>query len=717
MDHKQQQSLNEAIMQQVFGYSPPSPSSTIDESKMAELHSLIQDGKTAQQISKIMNIALSTVKMLMKDFNKESFVDEDNTAAVAKQVKKAVKEYTSGKLVVRSKGGKSRFIMVRADKIDNKLREMMADVMYPKANIHDRDDISYGNISSMIISAGVDAWIEALGLKEEEEAAVSSSSSSLDEKSFRDFTTPASPELKKWIESGKVKILDSGVSDLGPTTKFVVVQNPKWFGGDRQDDAQVLMFTISDPERGRIKMFAFHGSHISLAKAMKFATNNKLVVKESVELDEAFDMKKMLKIFNKLKKNDTIKIKYDSSISKGKEFQTFVVTSPKRPVGKRGVERVIMKHVDNPTGVKYTLYNRDGSVSLAIGDMAASMTDIQESVLLDEVHSLDEALVLASDNLNVVKKTAEKLSKQSPDLTYYVVKHNERYMKGIQYAYYEVYQSVDMHLVRGKVKKIAGYGAKVDMRESVLDELDEANHDQRAADKSLFNAMKVVDPTGKLRMKMVKTDPSRFGDDVEITSQKMAEYGDWTLMAWSDGKLMHIWYDHPNGEGSVPEKDFKRVAKDMMSESVLVDEVTSIASSVESRKKVTKVLKKKGIGFHTSKGDIMVNPKNLIAAKSALNKEFAGDFETNSGMKLKATKKADISDEVELGESASRETETAKKIAKTGKKLGDWVGKSYFEYEGNLWILGGYGSEAVNRGPIDKAKKTLNKMLLKNLKF
>lgn len=717
MDHKQQQSLNEAIMQQVFGYSPPSPSSTIDESKMAELHSLIQDGKTAQQISKIMNIALSTVKMLMKDFNKESFVDEDNTAAVAKQVKKAVKEYTSGKLVVRSKGGKSRFIMVRADKIDNKLREMMADVMYPKANIHDRDDISYGNISSMIISAGVDAWIEALGLKEEEEAAVSSSSSSLDEKSFRDFTTPASPELKKWIESGKVKILDSGVSDLGPTTKFVVVQNPKWFGGDRQDDAQVLMFTISDPERGRIKMFAFHGSHISLAKAMKFATNNKLVVKESVELDEAFDMKKMLKIFNKLKKNDTIKIKYDSSISKGKEFQTFVVTSPKRPVGKRGVERVIMKHVDNPTGVKYTLYNRDGSVSLAIGDMAASMTDIQESVLLDEVHSLDEALVLASDNLNIVKKTAEKLSKQSPDLTYYVVKHNERYMKGMKYTYYEVYQSVDMHLVRGKAKKIAGYGAKVDMRESVLDELDEANHDQRAADKSLFNAMKVVDPTGKLRMKMVKTDPSRFGDDVEITSQKMAEYGDWTLMAWSDGKLMHIWYDHPNGEGSVPEKDFKRVAKDMMSESVLVDEVTSIASSVESRKKVTKVLKKKGIGFHTSKGDIMVNPKNLIAAKSALNKEFAGDFETNSGMKLKATKKADISDEVELGESASRETETAKKIAKTGKKLGDWVGKSYFEYEGNLWILGGYGSEAVNRGPIDKAKKTLNKMLLKNLKF
>jgi hypothetical protein len=67
---------------------------------------------------------------------------------------------------------------------------------------------------------------------------------------------------------------------------------------------------------------------------------------------------------------------------------------------------------------------------------------------------------------------------------------------------------------------------------------------------------------------MVKTDPSRFGLDVEIASQKMAKYGDWTLMAWSDGKLMWVWYDHPNGEGSIPERDFKRVAKDMMSESM-----------------------------------------------------------------------------------------------------------------------------------------------------
>jgi len=92
--------------------------------------------------------------------------NEDNTAVVAKQVKQAVKKYVSGKLTVRSKGGKSRFIMVRADKIDNKLRKMILDIEAPTANVRDKNDISYGNISDRIISASVDVWVKALGLKE-----------------------------------------------------------------------------------------------------------------------------------------------------------------------------------------------------------------------------------------------------------------------------------------------------------------------------------------------------------------------------------------------------------------------------------------------------------------------------------------------------------------------------------------------------------------------
>ena len=115
----------------------------------------------------------------MKRFGKIKVVkesvelDEDNTAAFAKQLKQAVKKYTKGKLTVKSKGGKTRFIMVMSDNIDNKLRKMMLDVMYPKANIKDKSNISYGNISDKIISASVDHWAKALakalGLNESDE--------------------------------------------------------------------------------------------------------------------------------------------------------------------------------------------------------------------------------------------------------------------------------------------------------------------------------------------------------------------------------------------------------------------------------------------------------------------------------------------------------------------------------------------------------------------
>ena len=107
----------------------------------------------------------------------------------------------------------------------------------------------------------------------------------LDEaKSFRDYTTPASPKIKKWIESGKQKYILNVLSVLGPTTRFVVVENPNWLkSGDSKIHDKVLMFTISDPKKGRIKMFAFHGSHVSHQKAMQFAKNNKLVAKEDAK--------------------------------------------------------------------------------------------------------------------------------------------------------------------------------------------------------------------------------------------------------------------------------------------------------------------------------------------------------------------------------------------------------------------------------------------------
>jgi hypothetical protein len=109
-----------------------------------------------------------------------------------------------------------------------------------------------------------------------------------------DTNIPADKKTKGYIESGRAKILINVPSSLHKTARFVVAKNPNT--GSNQD--KVLMFTISDPDRGRIKMFSFHGSHVSHQKAMDFAKHHKLVAmkdakgrplyaKESVELDEA----------------------------------------------------------------------------------------------------------------------------------------------------------------------------------------------------------------------------------------------------------------------------------------------------------------------------------------------------------------------------------------------------------------------------------------------
>ena len=104
--------------------------------------------------------------------------------------------------------------------------------------------------------------------------------------------------------------------------------------------------------------------------------------KESVNEAKSMDMKKRLKVYDKLKKGDEITIKYGSSMSSGNEAK-FKVTKGKTLVGKQKVERIILQNVANPKGVKYYLYQRDGNVSLAIGNMGATIEDMYESVVTE----------------------------------------------------------------------------------------------------------------------------------------------------------------------------------------------------------------------------------------------------------------------------------------------------------------------------------------------
>ena len=103
-----------------------------------------------------------------------------------------------------------------------------------------------------------------------------------------------------------------------------------------------------------------------------------LAIGEEIELDEEVSVKD----FDALKKGDTITLDYKSAMSSGKG--TFTVTA-KNKVAKGKVEKVTLKNVKNPGGVKHFLYKRDDKVSFAQGDMGASVVGFKkEEVELDE---------------------------------------------------------------------------------------------------------------------------------------------------------------------------------------------------------------------------------------------------------------------------------------------------------------------------------------------
>jgi hypothetical protein len=127
----------------------------------------------------------------------------------------------------------------------------------------------------------------------------------------------------------------------------------------------------------------FEGDHMELKNTNTIKQLHKLHGKslgESVNEAKSMDMKKRLKVYDTLKKGDEITIKYGSSMSSGREGK-FKVTKGKTVVGKQKVERITLQNVKNPKGVKFYLYQRNGNVTMAIGDMGATIEDMYESVV------------------------------------------------------------------------------------------------------------------------------------------------------------------------------------------------------------------------------------------------------------------------------------------------------------------------------------------------
>ena len=118
------------------------------------------------------------------------------------------------------------------------------------------------------------------------------------------------------------------------------------------------------------------------------------------------DQDEALKIYNRLKKGSEIEVQFGNAISSGGRPITLRVTSGHRIVGKSRVGRIILVNPENPRGMKYKLFNRDGRISLAQSDMATilkSMKILKEDVQLDEMKKSDGPFtVVALKNNKVV---------------------------------------------------------------------------------------------------------------------------------------------------------------------------------------------------------------------------------------------------------------------------------------------------------------------------
>ncbi len=103
---------------------------------------------------------------------------------------------------------------------------------------------------------------------------------------------------------------------------------------------------------------------------------------ESVEIGLVAEGKIDAKKFDSLKKGDTMTITYNSTMS-GTTVKKFVVKSKSRSA-KYNTDKVTMYPDGSPNMARFFLYKRaSGDVSMATGDMAATMVNVKEETLVE----------------------------------------------------------------------------------------------------------------------------------------------------------------------------------------------------------------------------------------------------------------------------------------------------------------------------------------------
>ena len=216
---------------------------------------------------------------------------------------------------------------------------------------------------------------------------------------------------------------------------------------------------------------------------------------------------KLLKIFDKLKPKSTVKIKHSSTLEKGKDFIEYIVKS--KNTLRNGVEKITLARKDSPTSVKRFLYNRDGKVTFAVGDMAASIDDIKEN--LEEGYEKEVLNVLDDAGIDGYFRNGKLyVDKRDAKAAKSALEDSDNIIKLPKMVKEEV-EDLDEASARADAMRAMGRGKKVDPAD--VDEPKASAIDKASADKNMVMQMRrVMDVKGNATIefgdgKKEKVDP------------------------------------------------------------------------------------------------------------------------------------------------------------------------------------------------------------------
>lgn len=198
-------------------------------------------------------------------------------------------------------------------------------------------------------------------------------------------------EFKRW---GKP------IAQMGPDQEAVMK--------DLSTDINMPFALKWDRENGELDLVA----KTVMRKPNFKTTNQEFPVENAMENDMSEPKRKLspeekLDIFNKLKSNQVVHLWYDSAFKRGEKYKPFKI-GRRTTSQKYNVEKVSMQQIRDgiPAGVKFFLYKRGDNVSLAMGDMGASLVDIQTD--MDEGYGSKKPLA------NLGGYGDKKLAKKQP---------------------------------------------------------------------------------------------------------------------------------------------------------------------------------------------------------------------------------------------------------------------------------------------------------------